>query len=208
MDKTKKLVLAGVLTALMLLMNFTPLGYIKIGVIEVTLMPIPVAVGAILLGPMYGLYFGGLFGATSFLQCFTGSVFGGAIASYNIWFAFLLCVVPRLLVGYLTGLIYRELSRTKPYNIPAMTVASLSTAAMNTVFFTVLFVLLFRKADLGIMNISAMSVWSVILSFITVNACIEILVCGAVSTPACKALSKLMPKFNMNRRKSGKGEQQ
>ncbi len=48
----------ALLTAIELIMAFTPLGYLKIGPVSITFMAIPVAVGAIVLGPISGAFFG------------------------------------------------------------------------------------------------------------------------------------------------------
>ena len=78
-QKTYKLVLAAVFTALIIVMSFTPLGYLRVGFVSISFMTIPVALGAVLLGPAYGAYFGLLFGITSFIQCFTGDLFGAML---------------------------------------------------------------------------------------------------------------------------------
>ena len=53
-EKTRRLVQMSILIAIMLILAFTPLGYLKVGAIEITFMTIPVVVGAILLGPASG----------------------------------------------------------------------------------------------------------------------------------------------------------
>lgn len=56
----------GTLVAIILIMAFTPLGYIKTVGIEITLIVVPVAVGAVTLGPTAGAILGGVFGFASF----------------------------------------------------------------------------------------------------------------------------------------------
>ena len=60
-----RLVLTALLTALIIVMAFTPLGYLKAGAIEITFITIPVIIGAVLLGPVGGLFLGAVFGITS-----------------------------------------------------------------------------------------------------------------------------------------------
>ena len=78
-QKTRRLVQLAILVAIMLILAFTPLGYLKVGAIEITFMTIPVVIGAILLGPPAGAFLGGVFGLTSFIQCFGMSAFGSAL---------------------------------------------------------------------------------------------------------------------------------
>ena len=48
---TRYLVEMALLVAIILIMAFTPIGYIKTGGLEITLIVVPVAVGAVTLGP-------------------------------------------------------------------------------------------------------------------------------------------------------------
>ena len=106
---TKYLVEMALLVAIILLMAFTPIGYIKTAGLEITLIVIPVAVGAVTLGPAAGAILGGVFGITSFIQCFGMSAFGTLLLGVNPVFTFLVCVPTRILDGWLTGLIYAGL---------------------------------------------------------------------------------------------------
>ena len=105
-EKTRKLVQMAILIAVMLILAFTPLGYLKVGAIEITFMTIPVVVGAIILGPAAGAVLGGVFGLTSFIQCFGMSAFGAALLNISPILTFLVCMVPRILMGYLAGVIF------------------------------------------------------------------------------------------------------
>ena len=67
--KTKQLVILGLLTAILLIMAYTPLGYLNVGILAITFNVIPVALAAIVLGPAGGAVAGAVFGLTSFLQC-------------------------------------------------------------------------------------------------------------------------------------------
>ena len=67
---TKYLVELALLVAIILIMAFTPIGYIKTAGLEIALLVVPVAVGAVVLGPKGGAILGAVFGITSFIQCF------------------------------------------------------------------------------------------------------------------------------------------
>ena len=58
---TSQLVLLGLMTAILLLMAYTPLGYLNIGPLAITFNVIPVAVAAITLGPVGGAIVGSVF---------------------------------------------------------------------------------------------------------------------------------------------------
>ncbi|MEI3578627.1 MAG: ECF transporter S component [Acutalibacteraceae bacterium] len=53
-QKTVRLSRLALFSALILLLNYTPLGYIRVFALEITLIIIPVTLGAMLLGPADG----------------------------------------------------------------------------------------------------------------------------------------------------------
>ena len=59
-EQLRKMILAAIFIAMILLLAFTPmLGYIKIGpALSITTIGIPVIIGAIILGPYYGMLLG------------------------------------------------------------------------------------------------------------------------------------------------------
>ena len=60
---SKTLTQMALLTAIILLMAFTPIGYLRVGVgVEITFIMIPVVVGAILIGPGAGADAAGNYG--------------------------------------------------------------------------------------------------------------------------------------------------
>ena len=66
LSKTRDLVLAAVIAAIIVIMAFVPfLGYIPLGFMNATTVHIPVIIGAIILGPKYGAFLGLTFGLTS-----------------------------------------------------------------------------------------------------------------------------------------------
>lgn len=57
-QKTVRLSRLALFSALILLLNYTPLGYIRVFALEITLIIIPVTLGAMLLGPADGAILG------------------------------------------------------------------------------------------------------------------------------------------------------
>ena len=76
-NNTSKLVILGLMTGILLLMAYTPLGYLNIGPLAITFNVIPVAIAAITLGPAGGAAIGAVFGASAsaaavrWAQCFS-----------------------------------------------------------------------------------------------------------------------------------------
>ena len=72
LPKYFKPVFTALLAALIVLLTFT-VGSLRIGPITITLNCLPVAIGAVLMGPLYGAILGLVFGLTSFLASFTSA---------------------------------------------------------------------------------------------------------------------------------------
>lgn len=189
------MVIASLLTAIIVLMGFTPLGYIKVGVIEVTFLMIPVVIGAVVLGPVWGMFLGFVFGMTSFMQCFGYSAFGTVLLSVNPIGTFITCVIPRTLMGFLAGIVFILLSRIDKTKIVSFIVTSVSGALLNTVLFVSSFLIFFRSANLETfsLNLAQMSITDVILVLVTFNSILEIIVCGVFGTALSKVLVRFVP---------------
>lgn len=149
----------GILTAVLILMAFTPIGYLKVGAISISFLMIPVAIGAIAIGPWAGAALGGVFGITSFVQCFGMDAFGTFLMDINPFATFLMCVGARVLAGFCTGLVacgFKKLADSFHYqNKPGTSLAvrftgysitGLCAALFNTLFFMGSLLLFFWKS--------------------------------------------------------------
>ena len=103
--KTTKMVLTGIFSAIIIVMASVPfLGFIPLGVINVTIIHVPVIIGAILLGPKYGSFLGFMFGLCSFLNATlrptspSAFVFTPFLANGNLG-SLVICFLPRILIG-------------------------------------------------------------------------------------------------------------
>ena len=96
---TSQITLLGLMVAILLLMAYTPLGYLNIGPLAITFNIIPVAISAITMGPVGGAIAGAVFGLTSFGQCIGiggTSIMGATLFGINPLFAFIQRFIPRL----------------------------------------------------------------------------------------------------------------
>lgn len=189
--KILKLTQLGVLTAILVVMAFTPLGYLKIGpTLSISFLTLPVLIGAIVIGPVGGAILGGVFGLTSFIQCFGMDVFGTSLANINVIYAFIMCMIPRILCGLLSGLIYKGLVKVDKTKIVSVAVASVSCAIINTLLFVGAMILFYMDTE-PVKQIGS-SVLAIFGALITVNSAIEACVCLVIGT----ALSKILLKFS------------
>ena len=181
----------AMLTAIVLILALTPLGYIRTGGLEITLIVIPVAVGAVILGPVGGMILGAVFGITSFIQCFGMSPFGAMLLSISPVKTFITCVVTRTLMGFLTGLIYKGMKKVSKNKSLNTVVANLCCPFMNTLFFMTCIVVFFYNTEYiqGIVSaLGAANPLLFVLAFVGVNGLVEALLCFVVGSAITRAL--------------------
>lgn len=187
---TQKLTQLALLTAIIILMAFTPIGYIKTFGVEITLLVIPVTVGAIVAGPAAGAFLGGVFGITSFIQCFGMSAFGAALLAINPIATLFMCLVPRILMGWIAGLIFVGL-RKGGFKEIAYPVASLSGALLNTIFFMITLLVFFYRSDFiqGLAgSFGSKNIFQFVIALVGINGLVEAITCFLIGTAIARAL--------------------
>jgi uncharacterized membrane protein len=127
-ERTKKIVITGALSAVTVLLGLTHWGFIPwFGGISLTIMALPVIIGAILEGPLVGLGIGLIFGLFSLLQAAIAPNGPGDVVFTNP----LISVLPRLLIGPVAWLVWVGLKK-----LPALglILAGIAGSVTNTVF--------------------------------------------------------------------------
>lgn len=172
--KISRMAQLALLLAILLIMAFTPLGYLNIGPLSVTFLVIPVVVGAVVLGCKAGLVLGLAFGLTSFAQCFGFSTFGVALMGIDPLATAVICILPRVLVGLLSWLVFRALEGKRLACYAASAVGSLT----NSVLFLGGVVLFFGSTEY--LRAFGSNVFEILMALGIVNAVVEVLVCTVV----------------------------
>ncbi len=189
---TKNLAILALMTAILLIFAFTPIGTIPIGPLSISLNVIPVAISAIAMGPKGGAAAGAIFGLLSFLQCFgigIPSGMGVILVGINPFLAFIQRFIPRVLEGFLSGLIYKAVKKKNIYAACALT--GFFTAFFNTLFFMSALILLFGNTEYVQGLIAGRNIILFICAFVGVNAVVEMIastiISGAVGTALYKS---------------------
>ena len=191
-NDTRHLVLLAMFTGILLVMSLTPLGYLNIGPLAISLNMIPVAIGAVALGPGGGAFLGAVFGITSCLQCVG---IGGTSYMGMILFEIspILTIVQRLftriLAGWLTGVVYLGLRKLQLRS--AACLAGFGAAFFNTLFFMSALVLLFGNTEYLQELIAGRNILLFVVSFVGINAVVEMLATTLTVGAVCKALEKI-----------------
>ncbi len=139
---TRNMVLTAIFLAIIMIQTVVPvLGFIPLGFMNATIIHVTVAIGAVLLGVKAGAGLGFAFGlasmwkntilmpnVTSFcFSPFTPGV-GGYMGGYR---SVIVCMVPRILVGVVTALVYAGVKRTG-YRKLALLVSGAAAGLTNT----------------------------------------------------------------------------
>lgn len=187
---TKKMVELAILIAIIVLMAFTPLGYLKIFAVDITLIVIPVAVGAIALGPTAGAILGFTFGVTSFILSFS-SALGAMMLDINPIYRLITCIVPRVLCGWTTGMVYMVMKKNEKLGKASVPVANLVCPLFNTIFFMSAFMIFYYNTptiqDLAT-SMKAVNPVVFVFMFVGINALIEAVACFIIGTAVTKAV--------------------
>lgn len=197
-QKIRRLVLLSMLITIIIILAFTPLGYIKTLGLEITLLVVPVVIGAINLGPKAGAILGLTFGLSSFIQCLGLSEFGVMLFSINPLLTAVLCIVPRTLMGFLVGVIFKVLEKICKKDIIAHIIACVSGALLNTILFMLFLCLFFYNTE-EITSIAdtlgANNVIMFVILFVGINGLVEAIVNFIVGTGISKTIYQLTKKY-------------
>ena len=202
----RTMVLCAMFIAMIALMAFTPLGYLRTGALEITFITIPVVIGAVALGPLGGAVLGGVFGVTSLIQCFGMSPFGAALLAINPLGCIVTCIVPRVLMGWLTGLSFKAVNSKKPGSLLAYSTASLVGPISNTVLFITSLMLFFGNSELISGLRGTLGLLPFIAAFVGINGLVEAIAGFVVCTAVCKALRYYFDRKNADKHPSPDGE--
>lgn len=126
----RKIAITGILSALSIALNFTPLGFFLVpGLpVQITFMHIPVIIGAIVEGPFVGAFIGLVFGLTSLYTAIQQSALPIAFAFLNP----LVSILPRILIGIVAHYVYKGLNSIFNGKIQGVSIGVSAAAATIT----------------------------------------------------------------------------
>ena len=185
--QTRRMVQLAILIALEAVLTFTSLGFIMIPPISITLLHIPVIIGAILMGPSAGGILGLAFGLFSMLKASTAAASPADMAfspflSGSPLSSVVMCILPRVLLGVIAGGLYLLLSRKVKGDAVSMGVSAVAATFLHSMMVLGLLSLLFQALPLK----------DVIAALIGVNCLLEMLAAAVVTAAVCVSLKKAL----------------
>lgn len=185
------------LTALMMVMAFTPLGYIPLPFMNATTMHIPVIIGACLLGPKTGALLGGIFGITSVVKAtiqpnLTSFVFT-PFYSFSPQFhggieSLIVAIVPRILIGLIAGFLFQFLKKKKKSLSFSLLVSGFAGSMVNTAGVMTLIYLLFGEQYAMAGGTDPSMLFGVIMGVVGLNGIPEALIAAILTQAVGRAL--------------------
>ncbi len=129
-----RMVYLAILTALIIVLQTTIGGAIKIGGTSISLVLIPIVLGAMLLGPVAGAWLGFVFGLVVYIMGVMGlDGFTFFLFSSNPFMTAAICLVKSTAAGFLSGLVFKILKKLN--SVVAVFVAAAIAPIVNTGLF-------------------------------------------------------------------------
>lgn len=185
----RRITVAGVLSALTIVLNYTPLAFMLIpGLqVQITFMHVPVIIGAILEGPIVGAVIGLMFGIFS--------LYTAIITPLPIAFAFinpLVSVLPRIMIGivaYYTFILFKNIFKQKNNTLPIGAAAVTGTLTNTIGVLGMIYVLYAQRfvEALGIKNVPPLAV---IFGLSMPNAPLELAAAVLIVIPVVIAINR------------------
>ena len=186
----------ALLAAIEIVMKLIGLGSVPVGPLYMSFLTVPIAVGAMAMGPTAGAILGGVFGLVSMKDAITGaSVMTGTFFQISPVNTFVLCVVMRVLMGWCVGLLFRVLRRVDRKKSWSYFVGALSAPLLNTLFFMGYIVLVFYQTDYiqGLVSAKgAANPLMFVVLLVGVQGLIEAIVCCAAGGVISRAVASFL----------------
>ena len=181
---TRQLTAVGMLSAISIILGFTPLGYIPIPPVSATIMHVPVIIGALIEGPEVGFLIGLIFGISSIVQ----SIMKPTVLSF-LCLNPLVSVLPRVLIGITT---YYSFKLIKVKNTALRTsISAFIGSATNTVGFLFMVFLIYLGPYAKSLGISEKAAKIGIATIGFTNGIPEAIVSILITVPVVIAVRKI-----------------
>lgn len=196
-QNVRKMVIVAMLSGICLFLGLTGLGFIPLPLFKLTILHLPVIIGAIIEGPVVGASIGLIFGLFSIYQNITAPT-----PMSPFFYNPLVSILPRVLIGIVSYYVYKFL-RSKLKNVKlSISVAAIIGSLVNTIGVLGLIYLIYFKdyaqilMDKGTVASNSISaVTTALLTVIGTNGLAEAILSAIIVTPIVIAVSKIQKKI-------------
>jgi len=193
LSNTRSLTLLGVMLAITLILDSTPLGAIPLGSISATINHIPTIITAVILGPAAGFIMGTLLGLIGMLHALTRPV-----TVLDPLFANpLISVLPRMFIGISAYYVYSGLRKVIRNDSIKESVSAVGAGIAGSLTNTVLvFMMLYLVYAQKVVEVMGVGFKVIIITVFTTNAIAEAVISAFITTAIVLAL-KRQNKYNL-----------
>ena len=185
----RQLSTAGLLVGITIFLGISGYGFIPLFAVNATILHIPTIIGAMAAGPKVGAMTGFFFGMFSFIQAFRSpAVMMQFASSYNPLYALIICVVPRVAIGWIAWKLFRILPGKLAVRAGG---AAVITTFLHTVMFLSLFYLLVGGPFAQHQGVSPVAVAEMLAGIAGANGIPEAIVAGVITAPIISALYRI-----------------
>ncbi|AXX65423.1 ECF transporter S component [Bombilactobacillus bombi] len=171
--KAYKLAIRAILIAIILVQSMTPfLGFIPLGLVNVTIIHLTVIVAAIVLGPGDGALVGLIWGLGTMIRAYSAPT---SPLDTMVFTNPIIAVLPRILVGYLAGIIYRSTKNKIKSQTVRMALAAAIGSLTNTITVLGLMRLMFAGAMASAYKVTSGALNGVIMTVVATNGIPELI---------------------------------
>lgn len=184
--KTRRLTIIGMLGAISVVLSFTPIGFIPLGIANVTTMHIPVIIGAIIEGPFVGAMVGLIFGVSSMIKAITTPT--------PISFLFLnplISVIPRILIGVLTYYFYIWIKKVIKGDKLQLMLSGAFGTLVNTTLVLGLAYIIYAQKIVEALSLSTGGAAAFLIGIAATNGVPEMIVAALITTASVMAVKKV-----------------
>lgn len=186
----------GLLAAIEIVMKLIGLGSVPVGPLYMSFLTVPIAVGAMTMGPAAGAILGAVFGLVSFKDAMTGaSAMTGVFFQISPVHTFILCVVMRAIMGFCVGLLFKALRLIDRKGGWSYFIGAISAPLLNTLFFMGYIVAVFYQTEYiqGLVSTKgASNPLMFVVLLVGVQGLIEAIVCCAAGGVITRAVSSFL----------------
>ena len=188
----------ALLLAIELAMRALGLGAVPVGPLNMSFLTLPIAMAAILCGPLEGLVLGAVFGVLSLTDAISGrSIMTGTFFSISPVHTVILCVGMRMLMGIGCGYVYKLCRKADKKGTWSYFVGAVSAPLLNTLFFMGYIVLAFYNCDYVqglVTKLGAANPIMFIVLLVGVQGLAEAAACGIIGGALGKTVDAVLKK--------------
>lgn len=190
-NKTYRIAILGILTAIIILQNFIPfLGYIPIPPLNPTIIHITVIVAAFVLGTKEGMIIGGVWGIVRLIKAYT---LPSSPLDLLLFTNPMISVVPRILVGLVAGFII-QLFRKRNKESLGMIVGGVLGSLTNTILVLGFIALFYGNEYSTALGVSPTNLMRALAAIVATNGVAEAIAAGFLAPLLSRALMKVKRK--------------